>query len=111
MTLTNVYANSYIVVDGEDETIYKQENMNSIQSIASVSKVMTAIVAIENGDLSDSWIVKDEIENQKKEGKDGFTDCIGDDKTKASSVKSATSSVRGSTDIEQSDDKIPGEQR
>ena len=59
----NVFANSFIVMDSEDGTVYKQKNSNTIQSIASVSKVMTAIIAIEKGDLSDSWIVKDEIKN------------------------------------------------
>ena len=63
LTSSSIYANSYIVMDGEDETIYKQKNINVVQSIASVSKVMTAIIAIEKGDLSDSWIVKEEIEN------------------------------------------------
>ena len=63
LSVTNVYANSYIVMDGEDGTVYKQQNMERQQSIASVSKVMTAIIAIEKGDLSDSWIVKEEIEN------------------------------------------------
>ena len=63
LSITSIYANSYIVMDGEDETVYKQQNMNYVQSIASVSKVMTAIVAIEKGELSDSWIVKEEISN------------------------------------------------
>ena len=55
--------------------------------------------------------VKDEIKNQNEEGKDGFTDCIEDDKIIVSNVKKATSSTRAnkisSTDIEQSNDEIP----
>ena len=63
LSITNVYADSYIVMDGEDLTVYRSRNQDVVQSIASVSKVMTAIVAIEKGELTDSWIVKEEIRN------------------------------------------------
>ena len=63
LSISNVYAGSFIVMDGEDLTVYRSKNQDAIQSIASVSKVMTAIVAIEKGELADSWIVKDEILN------------------------------------------------
>ena len=63
LSITHVYADSYIVMDGEDLTVYRSRNQDAVQSIASVSKVMTAIVAIEKGELTDSWIVKEEIRN------------------------------------------------
>lgn len=63
LSITHVYADSYIVMDGEDLTVYRSRNQDAVQSIASVSKVMTAIVAIEKGELTDSWVVKEEIRN------------------------------------------------
>ena len=61
--LTPIYADSFVVMDGEDYTVYKEQGMHTQQSIASVSKIMTAIVAIEKGYLADQWILGKEIEN------------------------------------------------
>lgn len=58
-----VYADSYIVMDGEDGTVYEGSNVDYQQSIASTSKIMTAIIAIEKGELYDTWVVQDEIQD------------------------------------------------
>ena len=56
--------------------------------------------------------VKDETQNQNRqaqEGKDGFTDCIGDDKTRLSNMQNATrttrSNVLGDENIEHTTDE------
>ena len=56
--------------------------------------------------------VKDETKNQNRqaqEGKDGFTDCIGDDKTRLSNMQNATrttrSNVLGDENIEHTTDE------
>ncbi len=54
-------AESYCVMNGNDGTVMEESDMHKAQSVASISKIMTAIVAIENGNLEDKWQVSDEI--------------------------------------------------
>jgi len=42
---------SYIVMDANSNKVIEGKEINLVRSVASVSKIMTAIVAIENGDL------------------------------------------------------------
>lgn len=60
-SMIEVRAESYCVMNGNDGTVVAQSNMHEQQSVASISKVMTAIVAIEQGDLQASWQVSDAI--------------------------------------------------
>ena len=56
-----VHADSYCVLSEDDNTVIEEKDMNEPQSVASISKIMTAIVAIEEGDLKETWNVGDEI--------------------------------------------------
>lgn len=60
---TEVHAESYIVISLNDNTVLEEENAHEIESVASISKVMTALVALEKGNLADVWTVGDEIYN------------------------------------------------
>ena len=52
---------SYIVISGNDGNVLEAENEHEVRSIASISKIMTAVVALENGDYIDQWIIGDEV--------------------------------------------------
>ncbi|RGC52580.1 D-alanyl-D-alanine carboxypeptidase family protein [Absiella sp. AM29-15] len=56
-----VHADSYCVLSEDDNTVIEEKDMNEPQSVASISKIMTAMIAIEEGDLKDTWNVGDEI--------------------------------------------------
>ena len=53
--------NSYIVLDSYNGIVLEEKNMHRIQSVASISKVMTAIIAIENGKLNDEYVIGEEV--------------------------------------------------
>lgn len=53
-------ANAYIVVDQDTKNILLEKNMNQKVSIASVTKIMTAIVALDLADPSDEFIVSEQ---------------------------------------------------
>ena len=44
---------SYIVISGNDGNVLEAENEHEVRSIASISKIMTAVVALENVDYID----------------------------------------------------------
>ena len=48
-------------MDMDSLNVIYNENMHDIRSVASISKIMTAIVAIENADINSTVIVGDEI--------------------------------------------------
>lgn len=54
---------SYCVMNGNDFRVIEQEDMHKVQSVASISKVMTAYIALEEGKLSDIITIGDEIDN------------------------------------------------
>lgn len=56
-----VHAESYCVMNGDDGTVVEQSDMHKAQSVASISKIMTAVIAIENGNLDDQWQVSDAV--------------------------------------------------
>lgn len=56
-----VQADSYCVMSGVDNTIIEAKQENERQSVASISKIMTAIVAIQAGDLDTPFAVDEEI--------------------------------------------------
>ena len=64
MICTNVefYGKSYIVYDSLNQYVVEGRNIDYLQSVASISKIMTAIVVIENSRL-DKKITVDETQN------------------------------------------------
>lgn len=58
---TNVYADYIVIVDGE---IIEEENSHRVQSVASISKVMTALVALENGNIHDIVVIDQKTTEQ-----------------------------------------------
>ena len=60
MFIQPLYASSYCVLS-TDGDVLAEKNMHHTQSVASISKIMTAIIAIEEGDLSDSWLCSSNI--------------------------------------------------
>ena len=52
---------SYIVMDTFNKTVLEAKNEHYVQSVASISKIMTAIVAIENGNLDDEYEIGEEV--------------------------------------------------
>ncbi len=58
---TLVHAESYCVLSSSDDTVIEEKDMHKQQSVASISKIMTAIIAIEEGNLDDTWKVSDVI--------------------------------------------------
>lgn len=57
----NFVGKSYIVIDAISGTTLEAQNEEYVQSVASISKIMTAIVAIENGKLSDEYTIGEEV--------------------------------------------------
>lgn len=56
-----VYADYIVLVDGE---IVYEENSHHVQSVASISKVMTALVALENSDIQDIVVIDQKTTEQ-----------------------------------------------
>lgn len=54
-------AKSVVLMDADSNRVIYNKNPHYIQSVASISKIMTAIVAIENGNLNKTVTVKEEI--------------------------------------------------
>lgn len=52
---------SFIVMDTFNKTVLEAKNEHYVQSVASISKIMTAIVAIENGNLDDEYEIGEEV--------------------------------------------------
>ena len=64
----NVRAKSTIVMDMDSNKILYSENIHDRRSVASISKVMTCIVAIESGKLFDEVEIGDEISSSYGSG-------------------------------------------
>lgn len=56
-----VHAESYCVLVDGDNTIIDEKDMNKPQSVASISKIMSAVIALEKGNLKDTWICGKEL--------------------------------------------------
>lgn len=54
-------ADAYCVMSVVDQQVIESKNMHRPQSVASISKIMSAIIAIEQGNLKDTWKVSDAI--------------------------------------------------
>ena len=54
-------ARSAVLMDMDSNRILYEKNINDVRSVASISKIMTAVVAIESGKLDDKVIIGEEI--------------------------------------------------
>lgn len=54
-------ARSAILMDIDSNRILYEKNIHEVRSVASISKIMTAVIAIESGKINDKVIVGDEI--------------------------------------------------
>ena len=58
----NTSATSAILMDMDSKRILYSKDINNIRSVASISKIMTAIIAIESGRLDEEVVIDDEID-------------------------------------------------
>ena len=56
-------ATSAILMDTDNNIIIYEKNIHNVRSIASISKIMTAVLAIESGKMDDKIVVDDVISN------------------------------------------------
>ena len=61
-------ASSAIMMDMDTKRILYSKNINEQRSVASISKIMTAVLAIESGKLDDIVTIGDEIDNSYGSG-------------------------------------------
>ena len=54
-------ARSAILMDIDSNRILYEKNIHEVRSVASISKIMTAVIAIESGKLNDKVVIGDEI--------------------------------------------------
>lgn len=54
-------ARSAILMDLDSNRILYEKNINEVRSVASISKIMTAVIAIESNKLDDKVVIGDEI--------------------------------------------------
>lgn len=57
----DINTDKYILMDMDSNRIITGENINTVKSVASISKIMTAILAIESGKMEDKVTIGDEI--------------------------------------------------
>lgn len=56
-----ISARCAILMDTDNNIVLYEKNINEVRSVASISKIMTAILAIESGKLNDIVVIGDEI--------------------------------------------------
>ena len=56
-------ASSAIMMDMDSKRIMYADNIHDVRSVASISKIMTAVLAIESGKMDDMVIIGDEIDS------------------------------------------------
>ncbi len=57
----SVPSNNAILMDQESGRVLYSKNINEVRSVASISKIMTAVLAIESGKLDDKVTITDEM--------------------------------------------------
>lgn len=58
---TPIKADSYCVLIDGDNRVVEEKDMHKTQSVASISKIMTAVIALEQGNLDDTWTCGKEL--------------------------------------------------
>ncbi|MBQ6324096.1 MAG: D-alanyl-D-alanine carboxypeptidase [Bacilli bacterium] len=61
LVITNVYASNYVVMDMGSGRVLASRSMNEEKLIASITKIMTCIIILENNDLDKEVVVGEEI--------------------------------------------------
>ena len=61
-------AQSAILMDMDSKRILYAKNIHEVRSVASISKIMTAVLAIESGKLDDTVVIGDEIDQSYGSG-------------------------------------------
>ena len=64
----NTSARSAILMDTDSNRILYEKNINEVRSVASISKIMTAIIAIESGKMKKEVTIGDEIDSSYGSG-------------------------------------------
>ena len=59
----DISATSAILMDTDNNIIIYQKDIHNVRSVASISKIMTAVLAIESGKIDDKIVVDDVISN------------------------------------------------
>lgn len=62
VSASEFWAKSYIVMERQTHQVLEGKDIHEVQSVASISKIMTAIIAIEQGDLDKVITIGDEID-------------------------------------------------
>ena len=57
----SIPSNNAILIDQDSGRILYKKNINEKRLIASTTKIMTAIIAIEEGNLDDNVLIKDNV--------------------------------------------------
>lgn len=63
-TINNICADSYVLVESKTLRVLDEKNMNKRLLPASITKILTCIVAIENGELDNYYTVTKEVVEQ-----------------------------------------------
>ena len=63
-----ISARCAILMDTDNNTILYEKNISEVRSVASISKIMTAILAIESGKMDDIVVIGDEIDKSYGSG-------------------------------------------
>lgn len=59
--LLPIHGDSYCVMLDDDNTVVEGKDIHMTQSVASISKIMTAVIALEEGKLDDVWKTGEEL--------------------------------------------------
>ena len=68
MSVYGISARSAILMDTDSNIILYEKNVNEVRSVASISKIMTAILAIESGKMDNVVTIGDEIDDSYGSG-------------------------------------------
>lgn len=66
LSCQNIKADAYVVYSNDNGQVIEEKNMDEIQSVASISKIMTALVAIENSEMNE--IITVSMQGSAQEG-------------------------------------------
>lgn len=61
MQFDSILAENYIIVNVNDDQIIDAKDEHEVRSIASITKIMTCLIALEYGDFNDVFLVGDEV--------------------------------------------------
>lgn len=62
LQMDTIFAENYIIVNVNDDQIIDAKDEHEVRSIASITKIMTCLIALEYGDFNELFTVGDEVE-------------------------------------------------